>query len=148
MRIYLLYYVCFIIPWFNYTIESCPKMYQMINNEFYHLKTYLSFNMFFVICVQLFQYVLETPGESFLLLALLPLVNKLWKKLPWVRNIRAMPTTYHFSKLQLYDTLKCVVKKSKKQNLPEMYAQNKMYSITFCFIHRSNKNTIYRKQIL
>ena len=38
-------------------------------------------------------------------------------------------------------------KVEKKQNLPEMHAQNKMYSITFCFIHRSNKNTIYRKQI-
>ena len=43
------------------------------------------------------------------------------------------------------DISKCVVKNWKKQNVREIYAKNKMFGYTFCFIHRSNKNTKHRK---
>ena len=46
------------------------------------------------------------------------------------------------------DISKCVVKNWKKQNVREIYAKNKMFGYTFCFIHRSNKNTKHRRHKL
>ena len=40
-------------------------------------------------------------------------------------------------------TSKCVVKNWKKQNVPIIYEQNKIFGSTFCFIHRCNKTENY-----